>query len=535
MARNIRSAANAVAFLAGVTLLGGISSSAQSTNLISQTTFDPEAASPWGYGYFYGNRDGETELGSQEHNRAYYLPEDTEMTNAMWLYSFDLTDLAGRSGYGTGTGGPLFLTDPAAFVSGDRSNYILTFDARAEGLKAGQTSANAQMELQFYSPGETQPVKTIQVNLPFAPTAEWKTYSFTLNQGSLSGDSNEPMFETNHTATSELRFNINFHEPHPAFDYDAGNALYLDNVKLEVVAVPTAPPVETTPVTMAEWNFDDKTVWYEYHYGWVAEQGEPLVVTAGNNANGTLTNELGTDASSAWFLNIDNSAYASTTVPAWAGAGTGGGGPIDLELLDSGKLADYRVTFDARVLGLAPERTTGTSGLLQFFLDTPDDTLQPADENTDGDVAVQLNFPIPALNADWQTYSFLLSKGNVGTGSEAQFAQLLDAITGMRTQWQIENAADAAVWGYDAENTLVIDNFKLERLYAAEAGGPRLNVAHENGRLILTWNTPAGSNFKLQSATSVDGPYTDVAGASSGYSVETSGTAQFFRLVQSTN
>ena len=318
------------------------------------------------------------------------------MTNAYYQYAFDLGLLNGTTGYGTGTGAPLFgaNSDPSAYVSSDRANYIFTFDARVEGLEPGQVG-NGEMQVQFYLPPlpeQTEARKILQVNLPFAPTAEWQTFRFTLDQGSLSGDSNESSFETNNTSIVDVRFNVNFHEPHTRFGYDAGNTLFLDNVKLEVVDKPVTPPVEKFPVTMAEWNFDDKTAWYQYNYGWVAEGGEPLVVTADNNPNGNSPNELGKEGSSAWFLNIDNSAYDSGA-PAWAGAGTGGGGPVDLTLLDSTDLADYRVTFDARVQGLVPERTSGTSALLQLFADTPDDTIQPADANTDGDVAVHLNFP----------------------------------------------------------------------------------------------------------------------------------------------
>ena len=228
---------------------------------------------------------------------------------------------------------------------------------------------------------------------------------------------------------------------------------------------------------------------------------------------------------------MDNSAYAAGA-PGWAGAGTGGAGPLDLTLLDSPELADYRVSFDARVQGLAPERTSGTSALLQLFADTPDDTIQPADANTDGDVLVHLNFPIAQVNTDWQTYSFLLSKGSVGAGSKELFAQHLAAITGFRTQWQIENATSLNDWGYDSENTLIIDNFKLERMYPVDGAGPQLNAAYNNGELVLTWNTPPDTAIKLQSSATVDGEYTEVVGATSGHTVDTTGTTRFFRLVQ---
>ena len=529
IAQNFLSATNAAAFLAGVTVLGGLNASAQSTNLLSQTTFDPEAASPWGYDYFYGNNG----LGLKSYNRAYYLPEDVDLTNAMWQFTFDLTDLAGTTGYGAGTGGPLHRTetDPAAFVSGDRANYIFTFDARAEGLEPGQTG-NGQMEVQFYIPGETDVQKVLQVNIPFAPTSEWKTFSFPLDEGSLSGDSNEASFETNHTSTSEVRFNVNFHEPHSRFGYDVDNALYLDNVKLEVIDKPTVPPVEKVPVTMAEWNFDDKPVWYEYHYEWSANENH-AIATGGNNFNGESPNTLGRDESSGWFLNLDTTSFLFDT-PAWAGGGSGGSGLVDYTLFDSPDLADYRVTFDARVLGLAPDRAT-SAAVLQLHIDTPDETVAP-DENTTADQLVRLDFPIAQVSPEWQTYSFLLSKGNVGGGSKALFTTHHAAISDLRTQWQIENLTDIAAWGYDEENTLIIDNFMLERLVPAETGeGPTLNATYQNGQLVLTWETPSGSNVQLQSSATVDGEYTTVEGAASGYSVPTTGTTRFFRLVQTTN
>lgn len=525
IARNILSALNAGAFLGGLAMLNGLNVSAQSTNLISHTTFDPEAASPWGFGYFYGNNG----LGYQEYNRAYYLAEDFDLTNAMWQFSFDLTDLAGTTAYGTGTGGPLFRIDPdpALFVSGERANYIFTFDARVEGLEQGQASANGEMQVQFYLPGETDVQKIMQVNLPFAPTAEWQTFSFTLDEGSLSGDSNEASFSTNHTSIADLRFAVNFHEPHNRFGYDSGNALFLDNVQLQVVDKPTAPPVETVPVTMAEWNFDDKLVGYEYHYDWSANENR-AVVTAGNNPGGNDPNTLGKDGTSGWFLTVDNSAFLFDT-PAWAGAGSGGAGEIDFTLFDSSDLAEYRVTFDARVEGLAPDRAS-SSAVLQLHMDTPDDTVAP-DENTDADAIIRLDFPVAQVSPEWQTYTFLLSKGGVGSGTKDLFSSHHAAITGLRTQWQIENTASIADWDFDADNTLVIDNFKLERLYPQDAG-PRLDAARENGELVLTWTTPPEANTRLQSSTTVDGGYTDVTGAASGYTVPATGTARFFRLVQ---
>ena len=511
-------------FLSGVALASALTAAhAQTTtNLLSETTFDPAAASPWGYGYFYGNNG----LGLQEYNREYYLPEDVDMTNAMFQFSFDITDLAGTTGYGTGFGGPLFLTttDPASFVSTNREDYIFTFDARAEGLEPGQT-ANSEMQVQFYHPDENGvAVKSLQVNLPFQATDQWKTFSFTLDQGALGDNTSDTVFAQFAGSTTEVRFNVNLHEPDHSFGFDAGNAVYLDNAKLEVIDRPDVAPVPTVGVALADWNFDDKTVDYEYHYDW-SQNDVHAVITGGNNAGGNDPNTRGKDGTSGWFLSLDNTEFANNP-PQWAGGGTGGSGPVDYTRFDSANLADYRITFDARVEGLDPSRVN-SAAVLQLFFDAPDDTIQPADEDTNADGIVQLNFPIAQVSGDWQTYSFPFNKGSVGGGNKTNFTAFFNQINALRTQWQIENVASLTDWGYDADNALVIDNVKIERLYA---GLGTIAVSKNGSDLVLTWTEAPG--VKLQSATTVNGPYNDVTDAASGYTVPTADQHRFFRLVQ---
>jgi hypothetical protein len=55
---------------------------------------------------------------------------------------------------------------------------------------------------------------------------------------------------------------------------------------------------------------------------------------------------------------------------------------------------------------------------------------------------------------------------------------------------------------------------------------PKLTVVRSGGVLILTWPAP----YVLQSATSVNGPYRDIPGAVSPYSVSMTAPQQFFRL-----
>lgn len=491
------------------------------TNLVSETTFDAAAGSPWSYGYFYGNNG----MGTYVNNRSFYFPEDTGQTNAVYQYTFDVTDLAGMTGWGTGTGAPLFRadTDPALFVSGDRADYILSFDAKALGLAEGQTVANAEMQFQFYRKDENGADQNFfQVNIPFQPTADWKTFTFNLADGSVGAGTLDADFAAHHSEVSDIRFNVNLHEPFNAFGYDADNELYLDNVKLEVINRPTVTtPTATFGKTIVDWNMDDKAPWYEYHYDWSANDNH-ATFDGGNSAG---SNTEGVNGSSAWFLSLDNTSFAENT-PQYAGVGSGGGGPADFAVFDTADLASYRVTFDARATGFAEGRTN-TSAVLQLFLDAADDAVA-TDEDTNNDAIGRFDFQIGRVTADWQTYTFQLNKAGADAATKANFATAFSKIADLRTQWQIENAASAADWGFDANNVLYLDNIKVERMYE---GLGRLLYASEGGDLVLSWEAPATGTTHLQAADKVDGPYTDVTTEGTTYRTPMTETQKYYRLV----
>ena len=88
---------------------------------------------------------------------------------------------------------------------------------------------------------------------------------------------------------------------------------------------------------------DDKAVWYQYAYDWSANDNH--AVFTGANAAGS--NAEGVDGSTAWSLSMDSTSLAENT-PSYAGGGSGGDGPVDYTIFDTGDLAAYRVTFDAQ-------------------------------------------------------------------------------------------------------------------------------------------------------------------------------------------
>jgi hypothetical protein len=76
-------------------------------------------------------------------------------------------------------------------------------------------------------------------------------------------------------------------------------------------------------------------------------------------------------------------------------------------------------------------------------------------------------------------------------------------------------------------NTFTITDFKVEVADAAPAPVP-LEVSYTDGNVTLTWSNPA---FALQAATEVNGTYTNVVGAASGYTVPATEARTFYRLI----
>ncbi len=511
------------------------------TNLVSLTTFDYDFDTGvghnlrWNYGYKY-DWGGEAPAHSYFFNTAFYDPDDWGFTNAMGQFYFDNAGYADfmiaypGGGYGFGFGGGLNWTNDASiFTATNREDYIISFRARAEGLKAGVTTANGEFQVQFAAPDNTiQPPDAntdddmlMQVNLNFSVSSNWQTFVFTLDQGGIADGKTEADFIAYRFQDCNPRFNVNFHQPEGGWDFDADNTFYLDDIRLEVVQkAPPPPPPPTVPVVMLEWNMDDKPGW-GYYGGYNWSQNANLPIFTYNEADAGA----GVGGSNGWSLRMDNSSLAAEP-PQWAGGGTGGSGPVDYSLFSSGDLGDYLISFDARVEGLDPA-TLSTSLTLQVFLRAPDDTLEPADADTDNDLLVRLDFAVPA-GTNWQTTSYTLRQGNAGVGSKANFTEHASQIHDMNMQFQIENANSLTTWGYDADNALIVDNIKLERLLV---GCPPLSVAASGENIVVTWANPATGTVQLQSATNVNGPFSEVAGATSPYSTPIAGAPKYFRTV----
>jgi hypothetical protein len=507
--QNISSCARRVLLL--TTLLASATSLlAQATNQISFTTFESDGRPRYDYPYHY-TYGGPDLGGSAIFFTSYYDPNDAGLTNAMGQFTFDDTvydgflaaNPGGGFGFGFG-GGANFDNDTSKFISTNREDYVVSFDCRVEGLLPGTSSANGEFQIRFDAPdGTSQPADgnadtLMQVNIAFSATSNFTHFVYLLDQGSVAAGSADD-FATYLSAINNINFAMNWNNPE-AFGYDSDNAIYIDNVKLEVIQHgATLPSPPTVDIPILYWNFDDRPVYYNYPYTYSQNN------TPGFTAQATFA-PLGVGDSNANVLTFDNSVFAGGPLPSYAGAGSGFSGPMDASQLIATNLSSYRLDFDYRVLGLNPSKTS-TRGQMQFAL------------RTNGTQVLTLNFDVN-LKTNWQTFSSTLNKGLVGNGSIAAFVQNLTNIDSI--QPNLEVTGILTDYGFDTDNTVVVDNVRFVRL---QVGLPSLTITQSNNNIVVTWSGSA----KLQGASNVTGPYTDLTGVTNFYSVPITNTMRFFR------
>lgn len=113
----------------------------------------------------------------------------------------------------------------------------------------------------------------------------------------------------------------------------------------------------------------------------------------------------------------------------------------------------------------------------------------------------------------------------VDPASEASPAALASDQPGWATIGGVGLRQDSGI------GTLTIGEIKIGTSFkdvATEINPESLRFSVTDGNLVLTWNNPA---LRLGSADNVSGPYTEVPGATSGYSTPLTGPAKFFGLL----
>jgi len=519
------------------------------TNVIAFTDFD-NFTPAWGYGYWYSGPVDVSAGAAYYFDRYYYdvwlTPDQGPI---MGQFTFDSTQFEGTDAaldgwWGCGFGAPVnWITnvdgistpDPTLFSSQDPADYILSFDARVDGLLPDQPSANCDMEFRVGTNGGGGANWVMVKQIRYHPATNWAHFRLTLDQGNWIGADNTPttsleMF-TNAVglgAIDAIAFNQN--QPNPdQFGFDFDNAVYIDNIKLEVYTYsgPPPPPPPKVPLPVFSYNFDDQDVW------WIWPQG-PDATTTGWSANANLATYWGlwplvgegVDGSQALAIAMDNTTILTDPPgrPAWAGGNVASGGPVDYTQMASPNLKDYRLNLQARAAGLADSQGS-TPFVFQLYFNAPDGTLG-GEPDGNRDTLLRLNVTVNNVKSNWQTFTLSLKDGTVDSGSLADFQTYLGQIDEISFQLQIQNPHQDAVWGLDADNMIIVDNVKLERLVT---GNPPLHIELIGNEAVLTWDPPSNGTAMLLSGGSPASIDTEVVGATSPYTNAISGAPNYFR------
>ena len=282
----------------------------------------------------------------------------------------------------------------------------------------------------------------------------------------------------------------------------------------------TAPPTPTVEQPIWQANFNS-TFPNGGGYGFSYRDGSP------SSASGILSTNLtgGVGGSASLEYTVDLSSWSSSPPISYSGFGVGVAEKLAPFTLTNSQPTAYRFYVSAKV-----------GGTVAGVINVP--------------AQIDLNFIAPAgvqvydltatltVSTNWQSFVFdgttNLQVATWLANSQQLFNQNVTNIDHMEVQLTVEGSPNVGtVFGYDANNTVDIDNVKVVQLVPGLAP---LTIVQNNGQTQIIWADPTtGGTAKLQSATNVAGPYLDVAGtsstASSPYTVPPGSQQQFYRVV----
>ena len=289
-------------------------------------------------------------------------------------------------------------------------------------------------------------------------------------------------------------------------------------------ATPPPPTVEK-PIWQANFN---STFPNGGDYGFSYRDGSP---GASGSLSTNLTGGIGDSASLEYT--VDLSAWSSSPPTSYSGFGVGANESPLPYTLTSASQASYRIYLSAKVGGTSAG-VTNVPGAVDLTFFVPAGTLTPS--NAASAAVFDLNSSL-VLSTNWQACEFdgtAMQIASYISGAQALFNQYVSQVNQMELQVTVEGSPDVgAVFGYDKNNTVNIENLKVVELVPGLAP---LTVIQTSGQTSLVWADPTnGGTAQLQSATKVAGPYLDVPGGSSAaaspYAVPLGGQQQFFRTV----
>ncbi len=96
---------------------------------------------------------------------------------------------------------------------------------------------------------------------------------------------------------------------------------------------------------------------------------------------------------------------------------------------------------------MAPDATKA-GVTVQFYFNAPDNTLQPADSNTDRDMLIRLNYELTGISSNWQTFVCSFKDASVNAGTAADFQANYKAVDEIQYQLQINSATSDCHLGH---------------------------------------------------------------------------------------
>lgn len=520
--------------LAALGIVGMMSvATAQTTNLIFGTDFEGNGNYSFSYGYAFAGSDAGVAAQSfagtvtagvgVTNSSAYSGSPDYTLTgtdpNYIGLHAYTYSGMADHIVFS----GPINPLTPTANLD----SFILSFDANVGGLLTNLSSTTMGIELvDFKTAGAT----TFRFNGNVNVTSNFVHFDIPLSALTFvtgGGRSNVTDFTNSAVLSAIDSFEIEFRvtgevgdmgvDRSPVFGFDNDNTLVVDNIFLNQTSA-TVPPPKYEKVIW-EINFDDKQPGNTY--GFVFRDGaNAATITTITNATGGVGGSAGLEGTA------DLSSWQATPPTGFSGFGVGAGKETPYTLTSSNK-ASYRVYWTAKTGGLMTgfDSVNGNASI-QFLV--PPGTLTPS--NPAPAVVLEL-VPNITLTNDFQSFVFDGSSSPIGIyngGSQALFNQYVNQVNLVQVQAQYNGGPDiGTVFGYDNDNTMVVDNIKVVELVT---GIPPVSVVATNGQIKVYWADPYNvGTAKLQSSTNVAGPYVDVSGAASPYIVPSGSPQQFFR------
>jgi hypothetical protein len=304
----------------------------------------------------------------------------------------------------------------------------------------------------------------------------------------------------------------------------------------QATAYPALPGVETVVTTIDFDQYPALTNSYTYGWGTDATFGFNMypLFYGWYGPNFVITNADAGHSGKAQRYYLNYTEFAANP-PIMAGSGSGAetaatSGGVGPGIFTSTNLSQFKYSFDARVAGLLPG-TNSVAVSAQAMLLGPDKGGGNASDFQLNVTAGKYGFE---LTTNWQSFAFRFDDPSItvqlNTWTNNVYnpdpTNLFHVNFNQFSTFKVnfDTPLDLDKWGPDGDNYLFFTNLKLIHVDTSKV--PALAIARSGANSVITWPAP----HKLQSASSINGPFVDVFDAvGSTYTVPANGGPKYFR------